>query len=99
MRTMQKNSHLAYGPVPPFVAAVLVTQMLLQISPVVTLLAQTPLYSIQTVLGILGGGLILWDVLTAGAGRWNKHSGLLLGILLLAGAASLRTLSMDGKKG
>lgn len=92
MRTMQKHSHLAYGPVPPFVAAVLVTQMLLQISPVVTLLAQTPLYSIQTVLGILGGGLILWDVLTAGAERWNKYSGLLLGILLLAGAASLRTL-------
>ena len=42
-----------------YVGVVLFFQTLLQISPIVTFLAATPLYSIQTYFGVLGGVLIL----------------------------------------
>ena len=75
-----------------YVAAVLVFQIFLQISPIVTFLTKTPFYSMQTYFGILGGGLILLDLFTTKRLWQGKFSWLLYGICLLAAVASVRTL-------
>ena len=64
-----------------YVGVVLFFQTLLQISPVVTALAATPLYSIQTYLGVLGGGLIILDLFTTKRVWQGKYCYLLLTIL------------------
>ena len=81
-----------------YVAAVLVFQTILQISPLVSLLTKTPFYSMQTYLGILGGGLILLDLVTTKRLWQGKFCILLYGILLLAALASVRTMSYGLKE-
>lgn len=81
-----------------YAATVLVFQVLMQISPFMTLLAKTPLYSIQTYLGLLGGGLILLDVFTTKKIWQGKYSLFLYAILVLAALSSLRTVSYGIKE-
>jgi hypothetical protein len=81
-----------------YVAAVLVFQTILQISPLVSLLTKTPFYSMQTYLGILGGGLILLDLVTTKRLWQGKFSILLYGIVLLAALASVRTMDYGLKE-
>ncbi len=73
-----------------YVGVVLFFQTLLQISPIVTFLAATPLYSIQTYLGVLGGGLIVLDLFTTKRIWQGKYCLLLYGILVFAGLASMK---------
>lgn len=73
-----------------YVGVVLFFQTLLQISPIVTSLAATPLYSIQTYLGVLGGGLIMLDLFTTKRIWQGKYCLLLYGILVFAGVASMK---------
>ena len=73
-----------------YVGVVLFFQTLLQISPVVTALAATPLYSIQTYLGLLGGGLIVADVFTTKRVWQGKYVLFLLAILVAAVLATDR---------
>ncbi len=75
-----------------YVAAVLVFQIFLQISPIVTFLTKTPFYSMQTYFGILGGGLILLDLFTTKRLWQGKFSWLLYGICLVAAMASIRMM-------
>lgn len=81
-----------------YIAAVLVFQVLFQISPAVTFLAATPLYSIQTYLGLLGGGLIVWDLFTAKRLWQGSYSMLLYGICALAALASVRMIGYGMKE-
>ena len=76
-----------------YVGIVLFFQILLQISPVITFLTRTPLYSIQTYLGLLGGFLIVLDCFTTKRLWEGKYCLLLWVILGLAVLASVRTIS------
>lgn len=86
------------GVVMIYVATVLLFQILFQISPVVTFLAKTPLYSIQTYLGLLGGGLIVVDLFTTKKIWQGKYSWLLYAILALAAVASVRMIGYGVKE-
>lgn len=81
-----------------YVAVLLFFQILLQIAPVLTLLAKTPLYSIQSYLGLLGGFLLLVDLFTTKKVWHGKFCLLLYGILVLAALASLRTIGYGVKQ-
>ena len=81
-----------------YTAVVLVFQVLFQISPVMTFLAKTPLYSIQTYLGLLGGGLVLFDLFTAKKIWKGQYCLLLYAILLLAALSSVRTIEYGLKE-
>lgn len=81
-----------------YVAVMLLFQIFFQISPIVTFLATTPLYSAQTYLGLLGGGLIVLDLFTTKRIWQGKFSILLYAILLLAALASLRMISYGMKE-
>lgn len=81
-----------------YVAFTLFFQFLLQISPAVTLLTYTPLYSMQTYLGILGGVLIAVDFFTTKKIFKGKYCYLLYAICLLAALASVRMMSYGLKE-
>lgn len=81
-----------------YVGVVLFFQTLLQIAPIVTFLASTPLYSIQTYLGVLGGGLILLDAFTTKRIWQGKFWFLLCAILLFAAVASVRMVAYGLKE-
>ena len=81
-----------------YIGVVLFFQILLQISPAVTFLAKTPLYSIQTYLGLLGAFLILLDCFTTKRIWQGKYCVLLLVILALALLASVRTIAYGTKE-
>lgn len=81
-----------------YVAVVLFVQTLLQISPVVTALAATPLYSIQTYLGVLGGGLIVLDLFTTKRIWQGRYSFLLLAILVFAVLATDKMIAYGLKE-
>lgn len=81
-----------------YVGVVLFFQVLLQISPAVTFLASTPLYSIQTYLGVLGGGLILLDLFTTKRIWQGKYLVFLLAILFLAAYASVKMVAFGTKE-
>ena len=81
-----------------YVGVVLFFQILLQIGPAVTFLAKTPLYSIQTYLGLLGGGLILLDVFTTKRIWQGKGWYLLWAILAFAAVASVRMAALGTKE-
>ena len=75
-----------------YVATVLFFQILFQISPVVTLLSKTPLYNIQTYLGLTGGVLIVVDLFTTKKIWKRRYSMFLYVILLLAAVSSVRMM-------
>lgn len=81
-----------------YVGVVLFFQILLQISPAVTFLASTPLYSVQTYLGILGGGLILVDLFTTKRIWQGRYVFFLLVILAVAAWASVRMRAYGTKE-
>lgn len=81
-----------------YITIVLVFQVLFQISPAVTFLATTPLYSIQTYLGLLGGGLIVLDLFTTKRLWQGPYSILLYGIGVMAALASVRTIGYGMKE-
>ncbi len=81
-----------------YVAFTISFQVLLQISPFVTWLATTPIYSMQTYLGILGGGLIVVDLFTTKKIWQGRYAWLLYGILVLAALASVRVLAYGVKE-
>lgn len=81
-----------------YIGLVLLFQILFQISPVVSFLAQTPLYSIQTYLGLLGGGLILVDLFTTKRIWQGKYSLLLYAVLILSAVASVRMIGYGVKE-
>ena len=81
-----------------YVGVVLFVQTLLQISPVVTALAATPLYSIQTYLGVLGGGLIVLDLFTTKRIWQGRYSFLLLAILVFAVLATDKMIAYGLKE-
>lgn len=75
-----------------YVAVMLLFQILFQISPVMSFLATTPLRSIQTYLGLLGGALIVLDLFTTKRLWEGKQRLLLYAILVLAALASVRMI-------
>lgn len=81
-----------------YVTLVLLVQVLLQISPMVTLFARMGLISIQTWLGILGAALLAVDFFTNKRLWQAPYVPLLLGILLLAAVASVRTVEYGVKQ-
>lgn len=81
-----------------YVAVVLFLQTLLQISPFVSFLATTPLYSIQTYLGLLGGGLLVVDLFTNKRVWQGKYIVFLLAILLFALLASDKMIAYGLKE-
>ncbi len=81
-----------------YVGLLLLTQLLFQISPVVTFLTETPFYSSQTYLGLLGGALIVVDLFTTKRIWQGKYSYLLYGILIFAALASVRMISYGTKE-
>lgn len=81
-----------------YIGVVLFFQILLQISPAITFLATTPLYSIQTYLGLLGGFLIVVDCFTTKRIWQGKYCLLLWAIMALAAMASVRTISYGVKE-
>lgn len=81
-----------------YVAVMLLFQILFQISPVMSFLATTPLRSIQTYLGLLGGGLIVLDLFTTKRIWEGKQRLLLYAILVLAALASVRMIRYGVKE-
>ena len=81
-----------------YIALVLLVQVLLQISPVVSLFARMGLMDIQTWLGLLGVALLAVDLFTNKRLWQGPYFPLLLGILLLAALASLRTAEYGVKQ-
>ena len=81
-----------------YIALVLLVQVLLQISPVVSVFARVGLISIQTWLGLLGGALLAADFFTNKRSWQAPYLPLLLGILLLAAVAALRTVEYGVKE-
>lgn len=86
--------HLIVG----YVGILLLFQLFFQISPIVTFLTKTPLYSAQTYLGLLGGGLILLDLFTTKRIWQGKYSYFLYGILIVAALSSVRMISYGTKE-
>ncbi len=81
-----------------YAAVTILFQILFQISPVMSFLVNTPLYEMQTYLGLLGGALIVLDVFTTKK-IWNgKYSFFLYSILVLAVLSSARMLSYGVKE-
>lgn len=76
-----------------YIAVVLLFQILFQISPVMTFMTKTPLYSIQTYLGLLGAVLIVLDLFTAKRLWQGAYSVLLFGICAMAALSSVRMIS------
>ena len=76
-----------------YVGVVLLTYVLFLIAPFVTLIAKTPLYSIQTYLGILGGVLLLADLFTNKTLWRGPYVILLYGICFIALISSVLTIS------
>lgn len=81
-----------------YVITVLLFQLLFQISPVMKFFTNTPIYSIQTYLGVLGGVLIVIDFFTNKVMWKGKYCWLLYGILVFAGLASLRVIDYGVKE-
>jgi len=81
-----------------YIAVVLLVQVLFQISPVVTFFASTPLISIQTWLGLLGGALLVIDLFTTKRLWQGPYCLLLYGILVMAALASVRTINYGVKQ-
>lgn len=81
-----------------YVAVVLLVQILLQISPVVTLMSYTPLINIQTYLGILGAGLIVVDLFTSKRTWQGAYCVFLFAICALALLSSVRMISYGVKE-
>ncbi len=81
-----------------YAAITILFQVLFQISPVMSFLVNTPLYEMQTYLGLLGGGLILADIFTTKK-IWNNKYSLFLYIILFAAAlSSIRLISYGVKE-
>lgn len=98
LTTPKRNYPVVDAVIAGYCGFVLFVQILLQISPVMTFLAKTPLYSIQTYLGLLGGALIVVDLFTTKRIWQGKYSILLYAILLLAALASVRMISYGTKE-
>lgn len=81
-----------------YIAVVLLVQVLFQISPAVTFFASTPLISIQTWLGILGGALLVIDLFTTKRLWQGPFCLLLYGILVMAALASVRMIDYGAKQ-
>ena len=81
-----------------YVAFMLVFQILIQISPFVSLISRTPFASMMTYLGGLGGILLAVDVFTTKKVFKGKYCYLLYVIALFAGIASVRMLSYGSIK-
>lgn len=80
-----------------YVAVSTVCYVLFLIAPFVTFIARTPLYHMQSYLGVLGGALVCVDLLT-NRGIWRgPYCVLLYGMCALALLASARTLSYGVK--
>lgn len=67
-----------------YVAVVLITFVLFQIAPFVTIIAKTPFYSIQTYLGLIGGLLLCIDLFTNKVLWRGKYCIFLYGICISA---------------
>lgn len=81
-----------------YAAVVLLVQILFLISPVMTFFSKTPLYSIQTYLGFLGGVLILIDMFTS-RGLWRgAYCIFLYAICALAAVAAVRMIDYGMKE-
>lgn len=76
-----------------YVAVVLITFVLFQIAPFVTVIAKTPLYSIQTYLGLIGGVLLCIDLFTNKVLWRGKYCIFLYGICILSIFSAGLTLS------
>lgn len=76
-----------------YVGIVLLTFSLYLIAPFVTFISQTPFYSMQTYLGVIGGILLLVDLFTNRVLWRGKWCALLYFISIIAIIASLRTIS------
>lgn len=98
LTTPKRNYPVVDAVVAGYCGFVLFVQILLQISPFMTFLATTPLYSIQTYLGLLGGALIVVDLFTTKRIWQGKYSIFLYVILLLAAVASVRMISYGTKE-
>lgn len=81
-----------------YVAVTVLFQVLFQISPVMSFFVKTPLYEMQTYLGLLGGGLILVDLFTTKKIWNNKYSLFLYIILFIAALSSVRLISYGVKE-
>lgn len=81
-----------------YVAVVLLFQILLQISPVVTLMSYTPLINIQAYLGILGAVLIVVDLFTSKRIWQGTYCVFLFAICALALFSSVRMISYGVKE-
>ena len=81
-----------------YVVAVLIFQVLFLISPIMTFFAKTPLYSIQTYLGVLGGILLSIDMFTSKVMWKGPYCIFLYIICILAGIASIRMISYGVKE-
>ena len=81
-----------------FVAFLLIFQILIQISPFVSVLALTPLSSMMTYLGVLGGVLVAVDLFTTKKVWMGKYCYLLYAIVFLACLASLRMMNYGVKE-
>lgn len=98
LTTPKRDYKLVDSAVVAYCGFVMLVQILLQISPFMTFLATTPLYSIQTYLGLLGGALIVVDFFTTKKIWQGKYSILLYAILVLAAMASIRMISYGMKE-
>lgn len=98
LTTPKREYNLVDTAVVAYCGFVMLVQILLQISPFMTFLATTPLYSIQTYLGLLGGALIVVDFFTTKKIWQGKYSILLYAILALAAVASIRMISYGMKE-
>lgn len=76
-----------------YAAITMLFQVLFEISPVLSTFVNTPLYKMQTVLGIVGAGLIVLDVFTTKKVWSGKYSLFLYAILFLTVLSSVRMMS------
>ncbi len=81
-----------------YVAFTISFQVLLQISPFVTWLSTTTIYSMQTYLGLLGGSLIVLDLFTTKKIWQGKYAWFLYAILAFAALASVRMIDYGIKE-
>lgn len=80
-----------------YMALCLGVYLIFTISPILSLIAKTPLYHAQSFLGIIGALLLLADVIFDRHIFRSAYVWLLLGIVAAAGLASLRTISYGMK--
>lgn len=81
-----------------YAAVVLLFQIFFQISPIMTFLTATPLYSMQTYLGLIGGAMVVLDLFTTKKIWQGKFALLLYVILALAAGSSLKMISYGVKE-